>query len=135
MPKISNLLAAVLDTHVWVWASQGDERAQALNDFSGAAIVSAISVWEVSMLSMKGRLILEPDPDSWISENLSSPVSLEPISPDIALASCRLPDFHGDPADRMIVATAVSLGLPLVTADSKIIAWNQEHRLLQIIEL
>ena len=87
------------------------------------------------MLSIEGRLILEPDPDTWISENLSSPVSLEPISPDIAQASCSLPNFLGDPADRMIVATAVTLGLPLITTDSKIIAWNQEHRLLQVIEL
>ncbi len=135
MPKLSNLVAAVLDTHVWVWAAAGDVRANALKEFRGAAIVSAISTWEVSMLEMKNRLELQPDAESWFQQNLASPVSLEPLSPEISLVSCQLPDFHGDPADRMIVATAMVLGLPLITADSKIIAWNEEHRMLQVIDL
>lgn len=50
-------------------------------------------------------------------------------------ASCRLPDFHGDPADRIIVATAITLGIPLITADEKIIRWNEAQRMLQVIGL
>jgi PIN domain nuclease of toxin-antitoxin system len=82
--------------------------------------VSAISVWEIfSMLAEKGRLELAPDMDVWISKNLTPPVELEPISPAICIACCRLPEFHGDPADRLIVATAITLGLPFITADKK----------------
>lgn len=135
MLKLENLIAAVFDTHVWVWSAAGDPRAEKLREFSGTAIVSAISQWEVSMLAMKGRLNLMPDEESWFSANLESPVSLAPLTAEISLASCRLPDFHGDPADRIIVATAITLGIPLITADEKIIRWNEIQRMLQVIEL
>jgi PIN domain nuclease of toxin-antitoxin system len=49
--------------------------------------------------------------------------------------SRQLPDFHGDPADRIIVATAITLGIPLITADKMIIRWNGEKGLLQVIEI
>lgn len=135
MLNIESLVAAVLDTHAWVWASAGDSRARTLQNFSGAAVVSAISVWEVSMLSMKGRLELKPDEAIWFSENLESPVTLSPLTPEICIASSRLPDFHGDPADRIIVATAMTLGIPLITADEKIIRWNENQKLLQMIAI
>ena len=135
MLKIENLIAAVFDTHVWIWSAAGDPRAGKLRDFSGTAIVSAISQWEVAMLVMKGRLTLTPDEESWFSANLESPVSLAPLTVEISLASCRLPDFHGDPADRIIVATAITLGIPLITADEKIIQWNEAQRLVQLVAL
>jgi len=135
MPKIENLIAAVFDTHVWVWSAVGDPRAEKLRGFSGTAILSAISLWEVSMLAMKGRLSLIPDEPSWFSANLEPPVSLAPLTAEISSASCRLHDFHGDPADRIVVATAMTLGLPLITADDEIIRWNERHRVLQVIGL
>lgn len=135
MQNLDNIGAAVLDTHAWIWISAGAPEAVAAATFRGRCIVSAISVWEVSMLAEKGRVELAPDLDIWISTNLTAPVELEPISPAICIASCRLPDFHGDPADRLIVATAITLGLPLVTADKKIIAWNQSQARLQILSL
>ena len=135
MPKIENLRAAVLDTHAWVWASMGDARAGALKIYRGGVILSAISLWEVAMLESKGRLALKPDLESWISANLASPVSLEPLSPDIAIGSSRLPDFHGDPADRIIVSTAIALGIPLITADQSIIQWGHSHPHLNVIAL
>jgi PIN domain nuclease of toxin-antitoxin system len=135
MLKIENLIAAVFDTHVWVWSAAGDPRAAKLRDFSGTAIISAISQWEVSMLAMNGRLSLKPDEETWLSANLEAPVSLAPLTAEICLTSCRLPGFHGDPADRMIVATAITMGIPLITADEKIIRWNDEQRMAQIIEL
>lgn len=58
-----------------------------------------------------------------------------PLTAEISMASCRLPDFHGDPADRIIVATAITLGIPLITADEKIIRWNEIQRMLQVIGL
>lgn len=73
------------------------------------------------MLAERCRLELFPDLDVWVATNLAAPVELEPISPAICIASCRLPAFHSDAADRLIVATAITLGIPLITADRKII--------------
>ncbi|MEI8284014.1 MAG: type II toxin-antitoxin system VapC family toxin [bacterium] len=105
------------------------DRRKFLNDFS------AVSVCEVAMLVQKGRLNLAPDVHTWISENLKRPVELEPLSPAICIASSRLSEFHGDSADRLIVATAMTLGLPLMTADKKIIEWNKAHSAIQILNL
>lgn len=127
MPSIEFLKAAVLDTHAWVWLCAGDSRAGELEKFRGRAVVSAISVWEVAMLESRGRLKLEPTLDDWIKANLRQPVELEPVHPAIAIESCRLEGFHGDPADRMIVATALVLGLPLISADKKILEWAALH--------
>lgn len=135
MLKIENLIAAVFNTHVWIWSAAGDPRAEKIRAFSGTAIISAVSQWEVSMLAMKGRLSLKPDEETWFSANLEAPVSLAPLTAEISMASCRLPDFHGDPADRIIVATAITLGIPLITADEKIIRWKKAQRLVHVIAL
>lgn len=135
MQNLDKIGAAVFDTHAWVWISAGAPEAFAAATFRGRCIVSAISVWEVSMLAEKGRLELIPDLDVWIAKNLTAPVELEPISPAICIESCRMPAFHGAPADRLIVATAITLGLPLITADKKIVDWNQSHARLQILSL
>lgn len=125
--------AAVFDTHVWLRASAGDPQLELLKNFRGTAIVPAISVWEVAMLASKGRLELKPDTDRWIRTNLQPPIRLEPLHPEISLESCRLDNFHGDPADRLIVATALVLGVPLITSDRQIIGWNERHARLQIV--
>ena len=135
MPKIENLIAAVLDTHVWVWAAAGDPRAEKLSKFSGTAVISAISQWEVSMLAMKGRLELKPDEATWFSENLEAPVTLAPLTAEISTTSCRLPAFHGDPADRIIVTTAIVHGIPLITANERIIRWNEGQKLMHLIAI
>lgn len=135
MLKIENLIAAVFNTHVWIWSAAGDPRAEKIRAFSGTAIISAVSQWEVSMLAMKGRLSLKSDEETWFSANLEAPVSLAPLTAEISMASCRLPDFHGDPADRIIVATAITLGIPLITADEKIIRWKKAQRLVHVIAL
>ncbi len=120
---LQRVSSVVLDTHVWVWASAGDIRAALLKDYGGRCVIPAISVWEVGMLCAKGRLTLKPDCQKWVRSNLISPAHLQPLLPSIALRSCELAQFHGDPADRMIVATALELHQPLVTADSRIIEW------------
>jgi PIN domain nuclease of toxin-antitoxin system len=135
MPNLEQIRAAVLDTHAWVWISAGAPEAKRAATFRGRSVVSAISVWEVTMLVQKGRLELDPNVDTWIDANLKRPVELEPLSPAICIASSRLPEFHGDPADRLIVATALTLGLPLITADKKIHEWNKAHSAIQILNL
>ena len=133
MPDIEYLKAVVVDTHVWIWLSAGDKRAASFASFRGRAVVPAISVWEVAMLEAKGRLSLKPTLEEWIALNLQFPAELEPIHPSISIQSCRLPGFHGDPADRLIVATALVLGLPLATADVRILEWARHTSNLLVI--
>ena len=135
MQSLDQVDAALLDTHAWVWMSAGAPEASKAATFRGRAVVSAISVREVAKLVQKGRLDLPPDIETWISNNLKRPIELEPLSPSICIASSRLAEFHGDPADRLILATALTLGLPLITADKKIIEWNKAHSAIQILNL
>jgi PIN domain nuclease of toxin-antitoxin system len=91
----------------------------------GQIIVSSISAWEASMLVAKGRLALSMDVAEWLAcvGNIES-VSFVPVDNTIAVKSTELPgEFHKDPADRFIVATARKLAAPLVTADEKIRAY------------
>jgi PIN domain nuclease of toxin-antitoxin system len=80
-------------------------------------------LWEVAMLDSKGRIGLGIPCEDWLHHASTAPgISVSPLSLDVAMESCRLPkEFHSDPADRIIVATARVLGATLVTADQKII--------------
>jgi len=91
-----------------------------------AVWISAITPWEIGMLVVKGRLTLAKDVQEWIDEVLALPgLRLAPLTPAIAIASTRLPsDLHGDPADRLIAATARHLELTLVTADAKLLGYG-----------
>ncbi|OLP59515.1 twitching motility protein PilT [Xaviernesmea oryzae] len=121
----------VVDTHVLIWALEDNGRlsAAARDQIKQAAqlAVSAISIWEIAMLVERGRLVLAQDLDLWIAKALSLPqVILVLIEPAIAIDSVRLPQpFYADPADRMIVATARFLQVPLMTADRVILAYAQ----------
>lgn len=90
--------------------------------------VAAISVWEVGMLEAKNRISLRSPVNEWVRQALTAPgISLVPLAPEIALASSRLPgELPGDPADRIIVATARILNATLVTKDKKIIAYSKQ---------
>jgi PIN domain nuclease of toxin-antitoxin system len=125
----------VLDTHVLLWWVSGSDELsvaakKAINRTltqGSEVIVSSISAWEVSMLIDKERLILSMDVESWFDEvSQIDGVRFMPVDNEIGIKSTVLPgDFHKDPADRMIVATARKLAVPLVTADEKI--RNYEH--------
>jgi PIN domain nuclease of toxin-antitoxin system len=121
----------VLDTHIWVWWVHGDSAlsasARALLDSSeqtGIA-VSAISCWEVAKLAERGRLTLPCSVFDWLRQALSYPgVRLIELSPRICVESTQLPgEFHRDPTDQIIVATARVLDAPLVTVDGKILEY------------
>lgn len=123
----------VIDTHVLVWTLQDDDRLgmKARHRVEAAAQedalhVSAITPWEIAMLVHKGRLALGREPGAWIDAALSLPgVRLAPLIPAVAVDSVRLPGtFHPDPADRIIVATARYLGVPLLTADDAILRYG-----------
>ncbi|MFQ5672798.1 MAG: type II toxin-antitoxin system VapC family toxin [Nitrospinales bacterium] len=129
----------LLDTHVWIWLLTGDKKLASskclphINEAAkhSAIKVSAISVWEVGMLESKGRIKFSMDCLRWVQQALEAPgTSLAPMTPEIAVESCRLPgNFHGDPADRIIIATARILGACLVTDDKKILAYGKKHSL------
>jgi PIN domain nuclease of toxin-antitoxin system len=132
-----SLTPILLDTHYWIWLQAGAWREfsaserKAINQAGadGLLLVSVISVWEVGLLEVKGRISLDRPCEEWVREALSTPgLSLAPLTPAIALASTRLPEpFHGDPADRIIVATAREMGVRLATRDSKIRAYGRKR--------
>jgi PIN domain nuclease of toxin-antitoxin system len=123
----------LLDTHVWIWLMDGLERElgrRALEEIRatsarGGLLVSAISVWEVAMLEAKGRVRFGLEVGEWVRRGLAAPgLSLAELTPEAALDSARLPgEIHGDPADRILVATARRLGATLVTRDAKILEY------------
>jgi PIN domain nuclease of toxin-antitoxin system len=122
-------MRALLDTHVWIWWLLGSERLslaerRALDRLagSGGCHLSAMSLWEAQMLHIKGRLSLDRPFSHWLRE-ASDPgvVALLPLDVAVVVALDSLPEsFHGDPADRLIVATALTHGLPLATRDRAI---------------
>ncbi len=123
----------VVDTHVLIWAIQGDLRlgpsaARAIQGSGqGSRVgVSAITPWEIALLAERGRLRLDRDVMEWIDAVLELPAfRLLPIEPAIAVGSVRLPGaFTSDPADRLIVATARHHGARLLTADRAILDYG-----------
>jgi len=89
-----------------------------------ALAVSAISFWEVAMLINKGRLRMDLPPDVWRQEMISRGLVELPIDGKTGMDAANLQNFHGDPADRIIVATTLLTGSTLVTADAKILNWD-----------
>lgn len=121
----------VLDTHIWVWWTHGDERLTktqaeiiAANE-EGIIGVSAISCWEIAKLVEYKRLELPCPLIEWFEQALSYPgIHLLELTPEIALESTQLPgEFHRDPADQIIVATARIHCCLLVTSDSKLLKY------------
>lgn len=120
----------VLDTHVLVWWASGENRElskkakKAIDDAlaSGQVLISSISVWEVAALVNKKRIALSMDVADWMRIVAEIPgVRFVPIDNEIAVQAVALPgDFHKDPADRFIVATARKYSIPLLTKDEKI---------------
>ncbi len=121
----------VLDTHILVWWANQDARltsAQVARIQSANVLtVSAITLWEIAKLVELGRLTLKQPVLDWLNAVLSHPqIQLIPLSPEIIVQSTQLPgNFHKDPADQLIVATAVLLNCPLLTQDAKIL--NYPH--------
>jgi len=122
----------VLDTHALVWWVGDDptlsKKAKAAIEREmdgGEIIVSSISAWEIAMLVERDRLFLSMDVGSWLATVAEiEAVRFLPVDVEIALKSVDLPgEFHKDPADRMIVATARKLAVSLVTKDEKIRAY------------
>lgn len=123
-----------LDTHALVWWVADPKRippkARRLIDgaikASEPIAVSSISVWEIAMLVARGRLELTIDTETWIASVQALPfLTFFPVDNAIALRAVHLTAFpHRDPADRMIVATALGLNATLITADKRLRAYR-----------
>ncbi len=126
----------LLDTHILIWwlNRTGDLSEKALRFLDAShprPIIADISMWEVAMLVKKGRITLNVELRAWF-DVVTKNVEVIPITPSIAARVADLPEeFHGDPADRLIVATAIDRSMPLVTRDNKI----RDSGLVQIMEL
>jgi PIN domain nuclease of toxin-antitoxin system len=121
----------LLDTHTWIWShsepkrlshnvlkliqkTQPDQRA-----------IASISIWEFAMMATKGRITVKIDPRRWLDNAIStSGLRIFELTAEIAMESCHLPgEFHNDPADRIIVATARTHNLTLLSKDRKILEY------------
>lgn len=115
----------LIDTHVWIWSLSAPEKLtpkvrRALEKPGQELWLSPVSVWEVALLVEKGRMKIEGHLEAWLPKAVAR-FQEAPVSHDIAaaFADIRLP--HGDPADRLLLATARVLHLTLVTADERLI--------------
>lgn len=118
----------VLDTHIWLWWVDDSPRLtaplrQMVADHQSQGLgVSIFSCWEVAKLVEKGRLTLNCPVDQWLDLALAYPgVQLLDLTLPIVLQANQLIDFHNDPADQIIVATALIHNCCLLTIDSKIV--------------
>ena len=119
----------LLDTHVWVWwltpdspLSIAERSALDAKAGRGELFLAAVSLWEAQMLAAKRRLQLPLSFSDWLPKAADDRmISIIPLDVDVILALDTLPkSFHGDPADRLIVATARACKLPLATRDAAI---------------
>lgn len=131
----------LLDTHVWIWYALGSAELKKESRVKIEAAckenkiyLSAISLWEISMLEKKQRIKFEMPSLEWIDQSIElMPLIVLPLTPAIAADSCSLPgDFHADPADCMIVATARVERLTLLTRDEKMLAYAKKKYLSSI---
>jgi PIN domain nuclease of toxin-antitoxin system len=129
----------LLDTHIWFWAQNceaGKLSEEALTEIEewqqkGKLYVSAISVWEIAMATASGRMYLGMSVEHWIERGTEAGgVQILPLTPRTLIDSTRLPgEIHGDPFDRMILATAREHNLTLVTRDKPIVRYGKQGHL------
>ena len=122
----------MLDTHVLVWLDDNNPklgancRAAADNALADDALtVSAISFWEVAMLVRRGRLALNVGLDTWRRDLPAAGLRELPVDGRVGILAASL-SLHGDPADRLIAATATMNDAVLATADERLLEWQTD---------
>jgi PIN domain nuclease of toxin-antitoxin system len=127
--------SVLLDTCAVIWLANGNPLAAAATaaivhaGLADGVFVSPVSAWEIGLLSRPkpGRAALQfvPDPKTWFHKLMAGPGIREAaLAPEIAIDASYLPGaLHGDPGDRLIVATARHFAMPIVTRDRRILAY------------
>jgi PIN domain nuclease of toxin-antitoxin system len=128
----------LLDTHALIWWIEGggrlSQRAATSIEEGAPAMVSPISFWELAILVERGRVSVDRDLAIWCRDLLASGAAqVAPLTASAVIAAARLPEFHGDPADRLIYATARELGVPLVSKDARIRGYAARRGDAQVI--
>ncbi|MBN9213994.1 MAG: hypothetical protein ABS62_13180 [Microbacterium sp. SCN 70-200] len=120
----------LLDTHIWIWMLEDSPRLQGIQratveDAENSLLLSVASVWEMSVKTHAGRLTSPLRTAAHFREQLElTNVELVPIEFEHAVTAGALPPHHRDPFDRMIVAQAQTLGVPIVSADAKLSVYD-----------
>jgi PIN domain nuclease of toxin-antitoxin system len=120
----------LLDTHTWIWLSIGEMhhlsgKAQEAMRGASSTWIAAISCWELAKLVERRRIGLTIPALTWMRRSLTeNGIRIADLSPEIAVESTQLAGFHRDPADQIIVATSRVLGMPVVSADQRIIQFE-----------
>jgi len=124
----------LLDTYIWVrWLISDNigSKLAALIENSEEVCVSSISCWEVVYLAKRGRMELPIPAEKWIEVGLSeTQTTCLPIDQQIAVLAANLTDHHRDPADRIIIATAITYGAQLMSFDKQFREYDELHGLL-----
>lgn len=122
----------LVDTHCWLWGVTSPERlrpsaAELLESTDNTAVFSAVSALEIAIKFSLGKLRLPEPPETFVPSRVAtlSMVSL-PVHLGHALRVALLPHHHRDPFDRLLVAQSQIEGLPLMTADAAIAAYDIE---------
>lgn len=131
----------LLDTHVWVWSVLGNTKLlKSFQTHLNQALafqnvfLSPMSIWEIGMLAEKGRLNFGMDVLEWVNQVLNSASwQVTPITAQIAIRSTRL-NVHGDPVDRILLATASELRATLVTCDKKLLLYGNENSEISVYD-
>ncbi|MGQ0664789.1 MAG: type II toxin-antitoxin system VapC family toxin [Pseudomonadota bacterium] len=121
----------LLDTCAVIWLANADPMSRRSLDAvrshaaRGEVLVSPVSAWEIGLFAARSGVAFEPSPAAWFAAFLDRPgVRLAPLAPEAAIESSFLPGaLHGDPADRLLVATARGLRASLVTRDPRLLAY------------
>lgn len=121
----------LLDTCALLWTVNGDplslESLKAINKAStaGALFLSPVSAWEIGILAQRGKVVLGVSAENYVSRAFTRPgFQIAALTPEIAVRASYLPgQFHSDPADRLLISTAILMGLILVTRDREILRY------------
>jgi PIN domain nuclease of toxin-antitoxin system len=129
--------ALLLDTHIALWLDSGDERLQASTRSlidecwrnGGTILLSAVTAWEIALLVDTGRIDLDLPVAAWVERFLDRPgIEAVPLGHRTAARSYQLHQLeHRDPADRLLIATAIERACPLVTYDERIARFAKRH--------
>lgn len=121
----------LLDTHALLWFAIDHAKLGSRTDRTADAalrkdevLVSAFSFWELAVLHKKARVRLNGTVEAFRNDSLAQGIVEVPVDGTIAIVAASLDDFHGDPVDRIIVASALVRNAVLVTADELILGWR-----------